>query len=72
MTKRRDLADVGRYVAAYSVTYEPQILNAEAGWWFNIYVEGRLLVQGWCKGSRADAEAEARRCMAERDDGGKE
>lgn len=50
----------------YTITYEPQTVAGERGWWCRIYRAGKQIAEIWSRGSKAGAEAGARAFLAQR------
>jgi hypothetical protein len=44
----------------YTATYEPRTMGGEAGFWYRCHADGRLIFEGWSRGSKPNAEAEVR------------
>jgi hypothetical protein len=43
----------------YTITYEGATICGERGFWFRLYHRNRLVAEGWSRGRKSLAEAEA-------------
>lgn len=51
----------------YTITYDPQTMNGEHGYWYEIRSRGRVVAEGWCRGKKHHAEREAKSAIDARD-----
>jgi hypothetical protein len=51
----------------YTISYEPQTVHGEPGYWLRVYANHRLVMEGWSRGKRRNAEDMARAFIDRRD-----